>query len=89
MKKLILSISILFSLSCYAQNATMDKNGNYTAITKVSDSTAYKPINKNFTDAKGVVYPVYISDKNKLFIKKISKAGREYRFYIYTEAKQK
>lgn len=66
----------------------MDKNGNYTAITRVSDSSQYKPINKTFTTKDGQIYPVYISDKNKLFIIKTSKAGKNYRYYIYTEAKK-
>ena len=81
MKKLILAAFILLSLTGHAQNAQQTKDGNYIAITQQKD-TASKESGKTYTDSKGQVYPVYITPKGKLFVKKISKAGNSYKMYL-------
>lgn len=89
MKKLILSLSILFSLSCIAQNVKVDSKGNYVAISNFkADSSHSKESGHTYTDNKNKVYKVFISAKGKLFVKKISKAGNEYNYYLNTEAKK-
>lgn len=41
-----------------------------------------KATGKTFTDTKGNVYPVYESNKGKLFYLRTSKAGKEYKVYL-------
>lgn len=82
---LVLLISIvLVSYNAKSQTVVKDQSGNYVAVKKSSatDSTSLKATGKTFTDAKGTVYPVYISVNNKLFVIKISKTGNKYRYYL-------
>jgi len=84
MKKALIAIAILFSFNCNAQNATIDKSGNYVAIQKKAASED-KATGKTFTDAKGNKYPVMVSKNGKLFYVRTSKTGKEYKVYIKTE----
>lgn len=82
MKKAILIFALLLGASTMnAQNAKPTATGNYVAFRAI-DTTASKPTGKTFTDAKGVVFPVFISKNGKLFINKISKAGNAYKMYL-------
>lgn len=88
MKKVFISLAILFSLSATAQNVKVDSKGNYVAISHVKDSANYKESGKTYEDAKGDICKVYVTDKGKMFIKRTSKTtGKEYRYYLHTEAK--
>ena len=83
MKKLTLMLLItILSLTGYAQNVKLDAAGNYIAITKKKGGTEAKLIGKTFTDAKGIVYPIYLSKNNKMFIIRTSKTGNEYNQYL-------
>lgn len=83
MKKLTLMFVIaICSLTSYSQNAKLDATGNYVAIVKAKETEEAKPMGKTFTDAKGIVYPIYLTKSNKLFIKRTSKTGKEYNQYL-------
>lgn len=83
MKKTALILFIfLGSFSLKAQNVIKDVNGNYTAIKKDYVKGELKTTGKTYTDSKGQVFPVYITEKEKLFVVKTSKSGNEYRFYL-------
>lgn len=83
MKKILISIFVLLSLNCTAQNVKVDSKGNYVATTNLRvDSSQAKETGKTYTDRGGKVYPVYISDKGKLFVEKISKTGNKYKMYL-------
>ena len=86
MKKTTIII-LVFILLCIhsivnAQNATVTKDGNYIAVSTKPSQEKSKPTGKTFTDTKGIVYPVYVSAKGKLFYTRISKAGNEYKVYL-------
>lgn len=82
MKKIILVISILIvSFGTQAQNATIDKNGNFTATATTQQSTS-KSTGKTFTDAKGKVYGVWVSKNGKYFVIKTSAKGNMYNYYL-------
>lgn len=66
-----------------AQTITRDAAGNYYAVTKAKADD--KQTGNTFTDAKGNVYPVYVSGKGKLYYIRTSKSGNDYRVYIKTE----
>ena len=88
MKKLLLSIALLISLSSMGQNAVKDVSGNYVAVSKVKDSTRSqnKDTGKTFTDKDGNVYKVFESAKGKLFYVRVSKTtGNPYKVYINVE----
>jgi hypothetical protein len=83
MKKLTLMVLIaICTLTSNAQNAKLDATGNYVAVVKEKETVEATPMGKTFTDAKGVVYPIFLSKAKKLFIKRISKAGKEYNQYL-------
>lgn len=84
MKKTIISLAILLSLSFagFSQTITKDAKGNYTEAKDSTGATATKT-GKIFTDKNGIVYDLYISKRGKLFVYKISKTtGKSYTYYL-------
>ena len=88
MKKLLVLLLILFSLSSYSQNAKVDKDGNFTAISNTKAKSDTINTGKTFTDSKGKVYPVFKTKRGKLYYPRISKSGRYYRAYIKVESEE-
>ena len=82
MKKILLLTILFFALKANAQNATKDSLGNYKAIEHTHKVSEVKNTGKTFTDNKGNVYPVWESEKGKLFYVRISKNGNEYKVYL-------
>lgn len=84
MKKTIAILALCFA--CYsatAQNITKDANGNYVqAKAAADDVSAAINTGKTYTDAKGIVYPVWKSKNDKLFVIVTSKAGNKYKKYL-------
>lgn len=83
MKQLIIAAIIcIASYNACGQNVKQDAQGNFHAI-KDSTAATGKPTGQTYTDAKGAVYPVMITDKGKLFVMKTSKTtGKQYRYYL-------
>lgn len=83
MKKLIIAAFVcIAALSASGQNVKQDAQGNYHAI-KDSTAASGKPTGKTYTDAKGIVYPVFVTDKGKLFVLRTSNTtGKQYRYYL-------
>lgn len=79
---IILALLLMLSSTMKAQNAKITKDGNYISIPSNKKSASLT--GKTFTDVdKNISYPVYVTDKGKLFIiKKSKKTGKEYRFYL-------
>lgn len=77
MKSLLTTLAILICLTASAQTVK-DSSGNYHA----QRSETAKPTGKTFTDSKGVVYPLLISARGKLFYLRTSKTGNIYKVYI-------
>jgi hypothetical protein len=83
MKKLLVILTVICtSFTAYSQNVRQDAQGNYIAATATGDSTSAKPTGKTYTDTKGIVYPVYVSKKGKLFVIRVSKTGIRYNYYL-------
>lgn len=74
MKKLIITLALLFSLSSYSQKVyDLDKKKDSISYTKTNDVAIYH----------GEKKVVYLSKKGKLFIFVTSKkSGKEYKKYI-------
>ena len=88
-KILVLAISLLLiSISWYscvsAQNAKLDKNGNFIAI-QSKDTTTNKPTGKFFINPNGDKFPVFLTKNGKYYYIKTSKSGRDYKVYLKTE----
>ena len=79
MKKLLLLLCLVAATSVRCQ-VKKDKNGNYYA-TKDSAKVDV-PFNKTYTDGKGVVYPLFVTDKGKLYYYRVSKTGKRYKSYL-------
>lgn len=86
MKKVFLIVALLIrGATAQAQekpNATKDPHGNYVATPKKKGGSQAKDTGRTYTHTDGKVYKVYESINGKLFIKKISKNGNEYNYYL-------
>ena len=86
MKKLFLILSILFCANVFAQE--YKKEGSVFIQQTVSSKEIATPY--TWKDSKGVEYPIYLHKYVKgekegqwtCYIKKISKNGNEYRYYL-------
>lgn len=83
MKRGLLLLLLMITLSTVkAQNAIVTKDGNFVSVSVKGKA----PVNtgKTYTDTdKGIIYPIYITNKGKLFIIKVSKkSGKQYRSYL-------
>lgn len=85
MKKLIISVALLFSLITSAQQTyKLNSKGKLESTTEVNIP---KFKNSGYTlDLKDSTYVVYISTKGKYFINRVSgKTGKIYKQYITVE----
>ena len=71
---------ITFSI-CNAQNAIIGTDGNYYSV-KFAKGENYTKTGKSFFNANGAVYPLYVTDKGKIFIFKETKKGKRVRSYL-------
>lgn len=86
MKKALIFTAILFvGMNSHAQKVQRDDKGNYVAVKYVREKEEDKETGKTFTDTKGNVFKVYESVSGKLYIRKTSKAGNEYKQYLKIE----
>lgn len=77
---MLIAIALLFSVCGYAQNVSVDKNGNYISL-KVG-----KPTGKFYLDEHGKKFPVLITGTGKLYVRKVSvKTNKEYNYYLKLE----
>jgi hypothetical protein len=87
MKKvtLILSLFLASSLAFSQTKVTKDANGNYIQVKALKKASEDKATGQTLTLPNGDVYPIYESVNGKLYIKRISKNGNEYKQYLKTE----
>ena len=85
MKKSIIFAALLWATSATAQNVTVDSNGNFHAVAAASKPPI--PTVYTYTDNKGKVWPVFVTEKGIPYVIRTSaKTGKEYRYYLKTEA---
>ncbi len=82
MKKLLVLLMLSFTLFSYSQNAKVDKEGNFVAVSKTTAKQDTIDTGKTFTDSKGKVYPVFKTKQGKLYYPRVSKNGNYYRAYL-------
>lgn len=97
MKRLLLIIALVISVN-FVINADDNKSfkcegTNYSSISSTGrvNANSSAPINTGFTwtDAKGISYPIYISDSGSCYIIKKSKnTGKEYKSYLSSDVSQ-
>lgn len=66
---------------CQPANVRTDNSGNFHAIKATRADTA-KATGQTYTDKSGAVWPVFRSPSGKLFALRISRNGRQYKYYI-------
>lgn len=82
---LFLLLLLVTTTSCSAQKVRQDSSGNYVAATN-KDTTQFKATGKTYRDPKDKVYPVYVSEKGKLFyIRTSNNTGKQYKQYLKLE----
>ncbi len=86
MKKLLIAVALLFTLSAQAQTAsiTKDASGNYhqTATTKAGTGAKESKTGHTFTDKTGKVYDLFIGAKGGIYYYKEKKDGTTYKCYL-------
>lgn len=89
MKKLLISVLVALSmLSASAQQPSYNREGNnFTAVSTTTNGRASADIKTPYTwEIKGVKYPIYLTKRNKCYIKRVSKkTGKEYKQYLSAE----
>ena len=90
MKKIILSILMVLSLTLATNAQTVTRQGNtFTQVSNTKSSGKETKTPYTYKDSKGIEYPIYLSSTGKAFIKKISKkTGKEYKQYLPEVGKQ-
>ena len=73
---------VLVALSCDAQTTARDAQGNYIAVPREVKAEPDTVAGLTYTDAKGVVHPVYIGGKGSHYVARVSKSGKYYRQYL-------
>ena len=95
---IIRRLLVLFLITiCCCMIANADDNKSYkcegnmyiSSTGRVKASTELVPTGFNWTDSKGVSYPIYISNSGSCFIiKTSSKTNKEYRCYLKPDVSQ-
>lgn len=80
MKKIIIPLLLIISIGNITAQVKQDTKGNFYAVKKTESEA--KATGKTFTDAKGIIYPVYISARGKYYVIKTSKTGNKYNYYL-------
>ena len=94
MKRLLLIITLIISIN-FVINADDNKSykcegTTYSSTGRVNTNSS-APVATGFTwtDAKGISYPIYISDSGSCYIIKTSKnTGKEYKSYLGSDISQ-
>lgn len=81
MKKLLILLLFLLPFACMAQKVV--QNGKN--FTKVSQSDTLEIKTEYTYTIKDIVYPIFISKNGSAYIKRISKKGNEYKYYLGEE----
>lgn len=82
---IVAMIVFFITLLCaVTSKAEVVRSGNQFSIEQVSNQdtlTSY-----TWKDKDGTIYPIYLSQKNRCYIKRISKkSGKEYKYYLPKE----
>lgn len=88
MKKLTLILSVFLATStAFSQTKVVrDAEGNFTAQKAPKKQSEDKPTGQTFTTAKGEKFPVYVSEKGRMYVLRTSKeTGNDYKQYLKTE----
>ena len=89
MKKLVICITMMFSLGLGIQAQSVQRQGNtFTQVNNKKSTAKETKTQYTYTDSKGIVYPVYLSERGKAFIYYINKKGEQKRRYMPEIGKQ-
>ena len=82
--RFILLLCIVLSIGTTAKSQNTVRKGNTFEQISSKQKKFAGAIRTKYTykDANGVVYPIYISKNNKVFIIKINKKGKQYPYYL-------
>lgn len=76
---------LCLSLSAEAQNVVRQGN-NFTSVAHRNVSAQHDvKTNYTWTDTKGKVYPIFVGKSGACYVKRTSKAGKEYKHYLGAE----
>lgn len=79
---------IVFTTGIRAQNVVRKGNTFEQISSKQKKFAGAIKTGCTYKDANGVIYPIYISKNNKVFIIKTNKKGKQYPYYLKSIEKQ-
>lgn len=83
MKKIIIAAIMLLSMNVGVQAQSVQRQGNnFTQVSNKKSSGKTAKTQYTYTDSKGVVHPVYLSEGGKAFIYYTDKKGEQKRRYM-------
>ena len=89
MKKLVICITMMFSLGLGIQAQSVQRQGNtFTQVSNKKSAGKETKTHYTYKDSKGVEHPVYLSATGKAFIYYINKKGEQKRRYMPEIGKQ-
>lgn len=83
----VFALTAIFGIPAICYGQEYQREGN-TFVCSSSDKSFSKPIKTKFNwkDNKGIIYPIYVTEKGSCFVYKISsKTKREYKRYLGPE----
>ena len=89
MKKLIIVAIMLLGVSMAISGQSVQRQGNnFTQVSNKKSSDKATKTQYTYTDSKGIVHSVYLSEGGKAFIYYINKKGEQKRRYMPEIGKQ-
>jgi hypothetical protein len=84
--KIILSLLLLVTINAFSQkpNVKLNSKGVYITLKKQKDTVKVEKFSGKYFLEKDSLVPVYINEKNRLYIYRISKAKlKKYKYYLF------
>ena len=87
MKRVIFTIALLLTLAAgQAQQQQVTREGNtFSVVTKKTKQATETKTEYEWQDAKGNKHTIYVGKTGACYVKRISKAGNEYKQYLDAE----
>lgn len=86
MKRVIITIALLLTLTAGQAQQQVTREGNtFSVVTNKTKQATETKTKYEWQDAKGNKHTIYVGKTGACYIKRISKAGNEYKQYLGAE----
>lgn len=85
MKRVIITIALLLTLTAGQAQQQVTREGNTFSVVTTKKQATETKTQYEWQDSKGNKYPIYVGKTGACYVKRISKAGNEYKQYLGAE----